>query len=195
MLKIKETILVEGKYDRIKLSSIVDANIIESDGFAIFSDKGKIALLSALAKKNGLIILSDSDRAGFQIRNYVKNCVKEGVVKHAYIPDVYGKEKRKSLPSKEGTLGVEGMEGEVLLQALQKAGVNPQEGGENRKKIQVCDLYEDGLCGREGSVERRRELLKNIEMPTRLSTKGLLSILNALYDFEQYKEMVDSFCL
>jgi ribonuclease M5 len=192
MLRIKETILVEGKYDRIKLSSIVDANIIESDGFAIFSDKGKIALLQALAKKNGLIILSDSDRAGFQIRNYVKNCIKEGVVKHAYIPDVVGKEKRKASPSKEGTLGVEGIREEILLRALQNAGISPEKADKNQRRIEVSDLYEDGLCGREGSHKRRTALLSNIDLPTRLSTKGLLSILNALYDYEQYKEMIVS---
>jgi ribonuclease M5 len=192
MRKIKETILVEGKYDRIRLSSVVEADVIACDGFSIFSDKGKMELIRALAKKNGLIVLADSDRAGFLIRNYVKSCVTEGVVKHAYIPDVPGKEKRKIRPSKEGTLGVEGMETEVLLQALERAGASIAEKEGNGRKIEAADLYEDGLCGRKNSREKRAALLAGIELPARLSTKELLTILNALYDFGGYKKIIGS---
>ncbi len=191
MIHVKETIIVEGKYDKIRLSSLVDANIIATDGFAIFKNKQKVSMLRALAQKNGLLILTDSDRAGFLIRRYLTQCVgQEGVVKQAYIPDVLGKERRKVEGSREGTLGVEGMTSEVLMLALRKAGISAQKGGDGlpRRSIALCDLYDDGLCGRDRSAEKRAFLLRALDLPRRLSTKELLRILNELYSYEEYKE-------
>ena len=187
MLTIEETIVVEGKYDRMKLIGLVHANILEAGGFSVFSDKGKIALLRTLAKKRGLIVFCDSDRAGFQIRNYIKGAITEGVVKHAYIPDIPGKEKRKAAPSKEGLLGVEGVADDVIIEALKKAGASVS----TTEPPAICmyDLYEDGLNGRADSKKKRQALLRDIELPERLSTKGLLSVLNALYSYAEYKEL------
>lgn len=184
MLKISEIILVEGRYDKNALSQIVDAVILETGGFGIFNDKQKQRLLRELAQKRGLIVLTDSDGAGFQIRNFVKGCVDPTLIKHAYIPDVYGKEKRKSRASREGKLGVEGMRPQVLLDALLRAGASTESAGGTR--ISKADFYARGLSGREGSVGRRLSLLRQLSLPEHLSADGLLDVLNALMTREEF---------
>lgn len=186
MLSIREVILVEGRYDKITLSQAVDAVILESAGFGIFNDKQKQRLLRRLAETRGLIVLTDPDGAGFVIRNFVKSCVDPRYVKHAYIPDVYGKERRKSAASKEGKLGVEGMRPQVLVEALLRAGASADECGKSGERISKADLYARGLSGREGSAERRKLLLKKLELPERLTADGLLDVLNSLMSREDF---------
>lgn len=187
MIRVKEAVIVEGKYDKIKLSSIIDGLIIETHGFQIFKDKEQMALLRKLAAERGLLILTDSDGAGFVIRNYLTGCIPKNQVKHAYIPDLFGKEKRKEKPSKEGKLGVEGVPAHVIRQALEKAGVcctgEPEEKG---LPITKADLFAAGLSGGAGSAEKRRLLQKELSLPERLSPNGLLQILNATMTREEF---------
>lgn len=187
MIRVKEAVIVEGKYDKIKLSSIIDGLIIETHGFQIFKDKEQMALLRKLAAERGLLILTDSDGAGFVIRNYLTGCIPKNQVKHAYIPDLFGKEKRKEKPSKEGKLGVEGVPAHVIRQALEKAGVcctgEPEEKG---PPITKADLFAAGLSGGAGSAEKRRLLQKELSLPERLSPNGLLQILNATMTREEF---------
>ena len=185
--KIKEAIIVEGTYDKIKLSQLFDTTIVTTDGFGIYKNTDKVNLIKKLAQKDGIIVLTDSDSAGFQIRNYIKNFVKQGVVKHAYIPDVEGKEKRKTKPSKEGFLGVEGINDDIILNAIEKCSVHIDE---DKKKITKSDLFSDGLSGGEESKKLRMYLTKNLELPKRMSSNMLLDVLNSLYTYEQYKEII-----
>lgn len=188
MRSIKETIVVEGRYDKNTLSQIVDAVIIETNGFGIFNDTQKQKLFRKMAEKNGLIVLTDSDGAGFMIRNFIKSCVDPKSIKQAYIPDVYGKEKRKSSPSKEGKLGVEGMRPQVLLDALIRCGATFEDDySESRgERITKADMYKRGLSGGAGSSEKRRSLLKKLELPERMSATALLEVLNALMDRDEF---------
>ena len=187
MHKIREVILVEGRYDKNTLSQVVDAVILETSGFGVFNDKQKQKLLRKLAESRGLIILTDSDGAGFVIRNYIKGCVDPALVKHAYIPDIYGKERRKSAPSKEGKLGVEGMRPEVLLDALRRAGATIDgESTAQQNVISKADLYARGLSGCDGSAEKRRLLMKKLDLPEHLSAAALLDVLNALMSREDF---------
>lgn len=191
MIRVKEAIVVEGKYDKIKLSSLVDGIIIETNGFGIFRDREKMEYLRRLARERGLLVLTDSDGAGFLIRGRISSCVPREQVKHAYIPDILGKERRKTAPSKEGKLGVEGMEPAVLKAALERAGatVTPEESpAEQTEKISKADLYSLGLSGGAGSEEKRKALQKAMELPERLSANGLLQALNALYSREEFLE-------
>ena len=187
MIKIKEVIVVEGRYDKNTLSQIVDTTIIETSGFGIFSDKEKMDLIRKLASKRGIIVLTDSDGAGFVIRNYLKSAIPPEAIKNAYIPDVSGKERRKRSPSKEGKLGVEGMSPEILIQALRRAGATfeGEEEGKRKGRITKSDLYELGLCGKDGAAERRRALTSKLGLPEKLSTDSLLDVLNALYDRDE----------
>lgn len=183
MIKVSEVIVVEGRYDKAALSSYLDAVILETDGFGVFSDKEKIALLRRLADERGLVILTDSDGGGFVIRNYLKSCLDPNKIKQAYIPEVSGKERRKKKPSKEGLLGVEGMTQEVVLEALRKAGATID--GESDKPqgdITKADLYAWGLSGKADSERKRKMLLKSLELPEKLSSNAMLAVLNALYD-------------
>lgn len=190
MLKIREAIVVEGQYDKIKLGQLVDTVIVTTDGFRIYNNTKKIALIRKLAKQDGIIILTDSDRAGFQIRNYVRNLVGDVNVKHAYIPDVPGKERRKRNPSKEGFLGVEGIDDEQIIKALQAAGCT--EGTEHGGRlITKADLFADGLSGTAESAARRELLSKKLGLPRRISTNMLLDVLNRLYGYEQYRALID----
>lgn len=191
MQRIKEVIVVEGRYDKNTLSQVVDAVILETDGFGIFNDAAKRRLLRTMAEKRGLIVLTDSDGAGFLIRKHIRSCVDPALVKHAYIPDVYGKEKRKAAPSREGKLGVEGMRPEILLEALRRAGATFDDcpAAEHSNRITKADLYARGLSGREGSAEKRRELLKRLELPEHLSADALLDVLNALMDRDAFFQM------
>ena len=191
MLKIKEAIVVEGRYDKNTLSQLVDTVILETAGFGIFKDKEKLSLLRKIGEKRGLIILTDSDGAGFVIRNYLKGALPQDQVKHAYVPDLFGKEKRKRKPGKEGKLGVEGMRPEVLENALRRAGATILE-GETRKDtpppLTKADLFACGLSGGEGSKEKRQALLKKLDLPQHLTPNAMLPVLSALYDRESLLE-------
>ncbi|MEG0035206.1 MAG: DUF4093 domain-containing protein [Oscillospiraceae bacterium] len=187
MIKVNEVIVVEGRYDKNTLSQIIDGTIIETAGFGIFSNRERLSLLRRLAEKRGLVILTDSDGAGFVIRNFLKGAIDPALVKHAYIPDVAGKEKRKSSPSKEGKLGVEGMSREVILESLARAGVNASGNDEavTQNKITKTDLYELGLSGGAGSAGKRQALLKSLDLPEKLSANAMLDVLNALMTREE----------
>ena len=188
MERIKEVIVVEGRYDKNTLSQVVDAVIVETSGFGIFNNREKQRLLSKMAQVRGLIVLTDSDGAGFVIRNFIKGCVDPSLVKHAYIPEIYGKERRKRQASKEGWLGVEGMRPQVLLDALRKAGASFE--GESAapaaRPITKADMYKMGLSGGEGSRAKREALLKKLELPSKLSADALLDVLNALMSREEF---------
>ena len=188
MHSIREIIVVEGRYDKNTLSQVVDAVIIETSGFGIFNDAEKRKLLQTMAEARGLIVLTDSDGAGFVIRNYIKGCVDPKLVKHAYIPDIYGKERRKSVPSREGKLGVEGMKPQVLLDALIRAGAtfDDEENKKTAPRISKADMYARGLSGREGSAEKRAQLIKQLGLPERLTADGLLDVLNATMSREEF---------
>lgn len=189
MLKIKEAVVVEGRYDKNALRQIVDAVIIETAGFGLFNDREKQQLLRVIAKARGLIVLTDSDAAGFVIRSFIRSCVDPELVKHAYIPDVPGKERRKSAPSKEGKLGVEGMPPQVLLDALLRAGATVDDSpckSTERPPITKADLYARGLSGRENSRQLRKKLLRQLELPERLTSGGLLEVLNTVMSREEF---------
>ena len=176
-IKISQAVIVEGKYDKIKLSNIIDAFIIETNGFGIFKDKEKLSFIKRLALERGIIILTDSDHAGFMIRNHLSSAIPKDRIINVYIPDIFGKEKRKTAPSKEGKIGVEGVPAEILLEAFRKAGVNC-EIKENPDPITNYDLFELGLSGKADSKEKRKKLLKVLDLPEFLSTSSLLSYLN-----------------
>lgn len=188
MHSVREVIVVEGRYDKNALSQVVDAVIIETSGFGIFNDAEKRKLLQTMAEARGLIVLTDSDGAGFVIRNYIKGCVDPKLVKHAYIPDIYGKERRKSVPSREGKLGVEGMKPQVLLDALIRAGAtfDDEENKKTAPRISKADMYARGLSGHEGSAEKRAQLIKQLGLPERLTADGLLDVLNATMSREEF---------
>ena len=191
MISIEETIIVEGRYDKNTLRQIVDATIIETSGFGIFSDKEKLSLIRRMAEARGIIILTDSDGAGLVIRNHLKGAVDPSKVKHAYIPDIKGKEKRKNSPSKEGKLGVEGMCPEVLIDALKRAGATVREGNvsDNPNKIKKSDMYMLGLLGRTDSAQKRRQLLKKLCLPENISSNALLEVLNATMERRGFLEL------
>jgi ribonuclease M5 len=183
--KIREVIVVEGRYDKNTLAQVVDATVVTLGGFAVFNNKEKLAFLRRLAQERGLIVLTDSDGAGFVIRSYLKGALPKERVKQAYIPDIYGKERRKRTPGKEGKLGVEGMRPDVLLEALRRAGATfEDETAEDRQKelITKADLFELGLTGTADSASRRRALLRQLDLPEHLTPNGLLEALNLLYD-------------
>ena len=188
MQRIKEVIVVEGRYDKNTLSQVVDAVIIETAGFGIFNDREKRALLKKLAESRGLILMTDSDGAGFLIRNHLKGCIDQGLIKNAYIPDVYGKERRKAKGSREGKLGVEGMRPEVLLEALKRAGATfeGESGRQQEERISKADLYKKGLSGGAGSAALRQALLAQLDLPARLTADGLLDVLNATMSREEF---------
>lgn len=189
MLHIKETIVVEGKYDRERLKKITDAAIICTGGFSLYSNKNIINLIRKMAKTTGVLILTDSDSAGFRIRNYIKQCVgNDGVVKHAYIPSIEGKERRKEKAGKEGLLGVEGMSEELLADILKTVTEVKAENRENEPKITKAMLFEDGLSGGEESAVKRRKLEKLLGLPPRLSANALIDVLNGAIGFEEYKK-------
>ncbi len=181
MIRIKQAIIVEGKYDKIRLSTLVDAVIIVLNGFSIYKDKETQELIKSLAEKSGIIILTDSDSAGFQIRSFIRGFVKKGEIINVYTPDIFGKERRKREPSKQGKIGVEGIEGEILLEAFRKAGVTADETQERTDPITKADLMDLGLIGGEGASERRAELQRSLGLPELLSANILIQILNVMY--------------
>ena len=194
MLRIREAIVVEGRYDKNTLSQVVDGVILETSGFSIFQDSEKLNLLRRLAAQRGLIILTDSDGAGFLIRNFLKGAIPPEQVKHAYVPDIYGKERRKRAPGKEGKLGVEGMNPEVLRQALLRAGatVEGEDAAHPRGALTAADLFSLGLTGTPDAAARRAALLQRLDLPAHLSNKPLLAVLNALYAPEELTQLLAS---
>ncbi len=192
MIKIREAIVVEGRYDKNTLSQIVDAPILETSGFCIMKDKAQLSLLRKVADTRGLIVFTDSDGAGFVIRNFLKGTIPADKLKHAYIPDIYGKERRKSAPGKEGKLGVEGMRPEVIVDALRKAGATVE--GETTTRtagnITKQDLMELGLSGGRNSSEKRKILLKKLQLPEHMSSNAMLQALNLLIDLEALQQLV-----
>lgn len=191
-LRIREAIVVEGKYDKIRLESVVDALILETDGFAIFKDQDQLSLLRRLAAERGLLVLTDSDSAGFVIRGYLSGVIPSDQIRHAYIPERKGRERRKSANSKEGLLGVEGMDRDSLLQALRRAGVAvTSEEDRKRQEAQAyltpARLYEDGLSGRPFSSRLRQELLRDLGLPSRLSVSRMRQVINASVSPERYR--------
>lgn len=191
MIKIKEAIVVEGKYDKIKLSSILDAVIIVTDGFRIYKDKEKLALIRHYAQTTGIILLTDSDSAGFRIRNFIKGSVRNGRVYNVYSPDVYGKESRKVKPSAEGKLGVEGISPELLLDAFKKAGIQASDAPPNPDPVTQPDLFELGLSGCAGSSERRCTLQRKLGLPELLSAKSLVEVLNTMMTKTELIKLLD----
>ena len=193
MVKIREAIVVEGRYDKNTLSQIVDAPILETAGFGIFKDKKQMALLRQVAEKRGLIVFTDSDGAGFVIRNHIKSAIPGKFLKHAYTPDILGKERRKTAPGKEGKLGVEGMTREVILEALRKAGATIEgEDAAPANQITKQDLMELGLSGGADASARRLALLKKLNLPEHMSANAMLQALNLLYSLEELKKMMES---
>ena len=191
MVKIKEAIVVEGRYDKNTLSQIVDAPIFETNGFGIFKDKQQMDLLRKVAERRGLIVFTDADGAGFVIRNHIKSAIEGKHLKHAHTPDIFGKERRKAAPGKEGKLGVEGMKPEIILDALRKAGATIEgEDAPRRNQITKQDLMELGLSGGANASEKRLKLLKKLDLPERMSANAMLQALNLLYSLEELTAMV-----
>lgn len=189
MIKLDMPVIVEGKYDIIKLSNLIDGLIIKTDGFGIFKDKEKQRLIRRLAGEKGIIVLTDSDSAGFMIRNFISSVVPKERITNVYIPDIYGKERRKTEGGKEGKLGVEGMSEEVLLEAFRKAGVLcGKSDAAERRLITNVDLYEWGFSGKPESKIKRQRLLKSLALPERMSTSNLVKILNSFVTYEEFTE-------
>lgn len=190
MIRVREAIVVEGRYDANTLRQIVDAPVFETGGFGVFNDRERLKLLRLAAETRGLIVLTDSDGAGFVIRRYLSGAIDPKRVKHAFIPDVYGKERRKRTASKEGKIGVEGMRPEVIVDALRRAGATIE--GEDARRapggITKADLYAAGLSGKPDSAEKRRALLKKLDLPERLSPNAMLRALELLYTREEFRE-------
>lgn len=189
MRRIREVIVVEGRYDKNALRQAVEATVVETGGFGVFNDRERLALLRRLASERGLILLTDSDGAGFVIRNFLKGAIPQSQLKQAYIPDVYGKERRKAAPGKEGKLGVEGMSPQVLLAALERAGATFEDGDTapaGGPLLTKADLYALGLSGGADSQGRRQALLKRLGLPERMTANALLEALNILYTREEF---------
>ncbi len=195
MIKVKEVIVCEGRYDKDTLSQVFDAVIIETGGFGVFNDREKLALLRRLAEARGLVILTDSDGAGFQIRGYLKGAIDPKLVKHAYIPDIPGRERRKKTASKAGTLGVEGMRPEVLVEALRRAGATfegAESSGGEAEELSAADMYALGLSGRPGSAALRAALLAELGLPGKLQGASLRGVLSALYTREELERVLSA---
>ena len=186
MIKLKQAVVVEGRYDKNTLSQIIDAPIFETGGFGVMHNRELLDFLRRVAETRGLIILTDSDGAGFVIRNYLKGALPKENVFHAYIPDIYGKERRKARPGKEGKLGVEGMRPEVLLEALKRAGVEPSE--ETAEKITKTDLFLAGLSGGRQSGEKRKQLQRELKLPEHLGSNAFLDALNLIMTREEFEK-------
>ena len=195
MRRVREAIVVEGRYDKNTLSQVVDAVILETAGFGVFKDQERLALLRRWAPQRGILVRTDSDGAGFVIRNFLKGAIPPEQVKHAYIPDIRGKERRKRAPGKEGKLGVEGMPPQLLLEALERAGATFLDGDGPRSprgELTPAQLYVLGLTGRPDSAQRRQALLKRLDLPEHMSAKALLTVLNALYTSDEVIQLVQT---
>lgn len=193
MRKIREVIVVEGRYDKNALKQVVEATVVETGGFGVFNDKERLALLRRLAAERGLIVLTDSDGAGFVIRNFLKGAIPKDRIKHAYIPDVYGKERRKAAPGKEGKLGVEGMKPEVLLSALERGGATFEDGEavSEQDPVTKADLFALGLTGGKDSASRRAALLKKLSLPEHMTTNAMLEAINLLCGREELLRLLE----
>lgn len=189
MIKVKEAVIVEGKYDKIKLSNILDGLIVEINGFGIYKDKNRIKFIRKLAEERGIIIITDSDHSGFQLRNFIASSVGKDKVKHIYIPDVYGKEKRKDKPSKEGKIGVEGISDDVLRELFEKGGVVCLDAN-SENRITNYDLFEAGLSGAPNATQNKKKLLKKLNLPEFLSTNSLLSYLNSVMTGDEFFDYI-----
>lgn len=192
MIRLDRPVIVEGKYDKIALKNIVDALIITTDGFGIFKNKEKCDLIRRLARKNGVIIMTDSDSAGAVIRSYIKKIVSDCEIINVYVPELRGKEKRKSKPSKSGLIGVEGMSPEIIEDALRKSGVFSVH-AEERRKITKADMFAFGLSGREDSREKRKSFLRQLGLPESLSSSAMLDVLNNSFTFEEFNKKAETF--
>lgn len=190
MLKIKEAVIVEGRYDKLKLSNILDTLIIETNGFGIYKDKEKIEFIRRLANERGIIILTDSDHSGFQIRHFLSSGISKDKIKHIYIPDIFGKEKRKDKPSKEGKLGVEGMNEELLLELLENAQVSSTESN-NDNPVTNFDMFDFGFSGTPNAKQNKKKLLKALNLPEFLSTNSLLSYINSSMSRDDFIDLVN----
>ncbi len=188
-IKVRPVILVEGKYDKIKLESMVDGFILPTDGFGIFVDKEPLERIRRLAAARGVLVLTDSDGAGFVSRNFLSGVLPPEQVRHAYIPDLFGKEKRKRAPSREGKLGVEGMNRETLLNALRRAGVTGEAANPSAQRVTKLDLFEDGFSGGENSARLRSRLLSALGLPQRMSANAMLQAINSFLDYNEYKAL------
>lgn len=193
MVTLKQTVVVEGKYDKIKLSNILDANIVTTDGFGIFKNKEKLEMLRRMAEKNGLIILTDSDSAGFMIRNHLCGSIDEKYITNVFIPEIKGKEKRKTEVSAAGLLGVEGVSEEVICEALRKFGVivSDEKTSKVSEKMTKADLFALGLSGGEGSREKRAKLLEKLGLPKGMSPTQMLTALNSLYGRQEFIDILN----
>lgn len=189
MIKVKEAVIVEGKYDKIKLSNILDGLIVEINGFGIYKDKNRMKFIRKLAEERGIIIITDSDHSGFQLRNFIASSVGKDKVKHIYIPDVYGKEKRKDKPSKEGKIGVEGISDDVLSDLFEKGGVVCLDSN-SENRITNYDLFEAGLSGAPNATQNKKKLLKKLNLPEFLSTNSLLSYLNSVMTRDEFFDYI-----
>lgn len=190
-LKLSQAVIVEGRYDKLKLSNIIDAFIIETNGFSIFKDKEKLKFIKRLANERGIIVMTDSDHAGFMIRNYISSGIPKDRIINVYIPDVFGKEKRKSEPSKEGKIGVEGMSRDVILEALNKAGVSVTR-AVNENPVTSFDMFDLGFSGTADAKKKRKKLLKALDLPEFLSTGSLISCINNMMSREEFINLADS---
>lgn len=190
MIKLREAVIVEGRYDKIKLQSVIDTLIITTDGFGIFKDKEKLQFIRELARTRGIVIMTDSDSAGFKIRSYIWGSVTDGTVKNVYIPEIFGKERRKAAPSAEGMLGVEGVDIAVIEQALCRAGVTADSSPQQRV-ITKLDLYRDGLYGGKNSAALRKAFLRRVGLPARISANMIPEAVAYLLTYEQYTAAVD----
>ena len=191
MIKLSQAVIVEGRYDKTTLENIIDALIIPTDGFRIFKDKEKCALIRSVAEKSGIIIMTDSDSAGAMIRAHIKRITDNKNITHVYIPQIIGKEKRKDKPSKEGTLGVEGMSVEIITEALKKSGITGEKIDKKSKKITKNDMFRFGLSGSCDAAEKRRNLLKFLELPDNLSPNAMLDIINTFFSYEEFERKID----
>lgn len=194
MVKIREAIVVEGRYDKNTLSQIIDAPIFQTNGFSIMNDRDQLVLLRRVARERGLIVLTDSDGAGFVIRNYLKSAIPAHQLKHAYIPEILGKERRKRIPGKEGKIGVEGMDAQILLDCLRNAGATMDGSSveQPREPITKQDLFDMGLSGGANSSYKRMQLLEYLGLPIQMSANALLQALNLLYSKEEVLRILDS---
>lgn len=190
MLKIKEAVIVEGRYDKLKLSNLLDTLIVETGGFHIYKDKEKLKFIKKLASERGIIVLTDSDHSGFQIRGLLSSEIPKEQIKHLYIPDVFGKEKRKNKPSKEGKLGVEGIDDQTLLSLFEKQGIKADKVTKS-DSVTSYDLYDLGFSGTDGAKQKKKKLLKSLDLPEFLSTSSLLSYINSSMTRQEFVSLAE----
>lgn len=207
-LQVSRAVIVEGKYDQIKLSSLIDGLIIRTDGFRIYKDKQKMAFIRTVARKKGLVVVTDSDRAGFQLRGFLRSIVGDADIVHVYIPQISGKEKRKAVPGAERLLGVEGIDADTLRELFQRSGaLASSDGGQalggadevelpsndnvQTRRIERMDFFTDGLIGGSDASAKRQKLLGFLKLPTYLTANGLLGVINTLMTYEEYRAYLD----